>query len=254
MLRSTFQQNCINVQTKLDIEIIKTSDGSHSLYLKDRDETYHSKHGAIQESRHVFIGAGLRPIIESGLKEINILEVGFGTGLNALLTLIEAEKSKLVIRYTSLEAFPLSIEVINQLNYGTVLEADNEFKKIHESPWKEPQKISSNFTLKKEETRLEDFEPEDQFDLVYFDAFAPTVQPELWTESIFRKMYAALNNGGVLVTYCSKGAVRRAMIAVGFTVERLPGPPGKREILRARKSRTGHELKPVTIDGALNHL
>jgi tRNA U34 5-methylaminomethyl-2-thiouridine-forming methyltransferase MnmC len=218
-----------------DPGVIITSDGSHSLYLKDKNETYHSRHGAIQESLHVFIGAGLKPLIESGEKEIKILEIGFGTGLNALLTLQEAEKSKLSIEYTSLEAFPLGNEITRQLNYGATLNAPDEFGKLHSSSWAEAAEVSPHFRLKKIHTRLENFSTEEKFNLIYFDVFAPTVQPELWTGEIFRKMYALLETGGILVTYCSKGDVRRAMIAAGFQVEKLPGPPGKREMLRARK-------------------
>lgn len=219
----------------MNIEIIHTSDGSHSLYSKDKDETYHSKHGAIQESRHVFIDAGLNHVIESGLTEIKILEVGFGTGLNALLTLLEAEKANLKIDYTTIEAFPLKTEITSQLNYGAELKAALQFEQIHASPWVEAVRISSNFTLTKVPGTLQKFRSGFKFDLIYFDAFAPGVQPELWTEDIFRKVYDAMAVGAVLVTYCSKGDVRRAMVAAGFAVEKLPGPPGKREMLRARK-------------------
>lgn len=220
----------------MTLEVIKTSDGSQTLYLKDKDETYHSRHGAIQESRHVFIEAGLKPLIESGKKEISILEAGFGTGLNALLTFIEAEKSRTTINYTSLEAFPVSADIVSQLDYGNALNSEHVFRKMHSLTWNENHSISEFFSLKKIEGKLEDFNAEEKFDLIYFDAFSPRVQPELWTEEIFKKMYALAAPGAILVTYCSKGDVRRAMIAAGFTVEKLPGPPGKREMLRAGKS------------------
>ena len=220
----------------MNLEVIKTSDGSQTLYLKDKDETYHSRHGAIQESRHVFIEAGLKPLIESGKKEIRILEVGFGTGLNALLTFLEAEKYRIPLRYTSLEAFPVSDEIVSQLDYGSTLNSNDFFQKMHALSWNEDHSLSEFFSLKKIQSKLEDFNTDEKFDLIYFDAFAPRVQPELWTEEIFRKMYELTGSGGVLVTYCSKGDVRRAMIAAGFQVEKLPGPPGKREMLRAGNS------------------
>jgi tRNA U34 5-methylaminomethyl-2-thiouridine-forming methyltransferase MnmC len=221
---------------QLEIEIIQTSDGSHSLYLKDKDETYHSKHGAIQESQHVFIGAGLKPFIAAGLQEIRILEVGFGTGLNALLTLLEAEKAETKIDYTSLEAFPLGAAITGQLNYGTELNAPLEFEKIHAAPWGEKVAITAHFSLTKIHIPLEAFSTTDKFNLIYFDAFAPAVQPELWAEEVFHKIFEAMTSGGILVTYCSKGDVRRAMIAAGFQAEKVPGPPGKREMLRATKA------------------
>jgi tRNA U34 5-methylaminomethyl-2-thiouridine-forming methyltransferase MnmC len=218
-----------------DLGVIKTLDGSHTLYLKDKDETYHSRHGAIQESRHVFIEAGLKPLVETGSKEIQILEVGFGTGLNALLTYLEAEKNEISIQYTSLEAFPVSSEIVSQLNYGDALNAKAVFQKLHALSWNENHRVSEFFSLQKNQIKLEEFGSDKKFGLIYFDAFAPRVQPELWTEEVFRKIYKLTASDGVLVTYCSKGDVRRAMIAAGFQVEKLPGPPGKREMLRAVK-------------------
>jgi tRNA U34 5-methylaminomethyl-2-thiouridine-forming methyltransferase MnmC len=222
-----------------EIEIIETSDGSSTLYLPDKDETYHSTHGAMQESRHVFIEAGLRPLMEAGKKDIEVLEIGFGTGLNALLTLLEAKKTKVQVNYVSLEPYPLPDNILSHLNYGKLLDANDAFEKIHSAEWNTLQTISQYFTLRKMKGAAQDFSPSKKFDLIYFDAFAPRVQPELWTEELFRKLYGVLHAGGILVTYCSKGDVRRAMISAGFIVEKLPGPPGKRQMLRAK-----NELPP----------
>lgn len=228
-------------------KIITTSDGSKTIQIEDWNEQYHSIHGAIQEANHVFLKHGLlyfsqssRPEIASEFNPINILEIGFGTGLNAFLTLIEAEKANLKINYVGVEAYPVKKEEINQLNYTELIskEHDNFFEKMHASPWEEEHSITYNFQLEKQEKFFKDIQAKDTFDIIYFDAFGARVQPELWTEAIFNIMFTALKNKGVLVTYAAKGSVRRAMQAVGFTVERLPGPPGKREMLRATKHST----------------
>ncbi|MUH38297.1 SAM-dependent methyltransferase [Zobellia amurskyensis] len=219
----------------MERKIITTGDGSKTIQISDWDEQYHSKHGAVQEAYHVFIKHGLS--LFSG-KNINILEIGFGTGLNALITLIESKKDKTGVTYRGVEAYPVSEEELEQLNYISELKAE-EFKKdfieMHQSPWEGDVLISENFTLRKEKKFFADIADEDVFDLVYFDAFGARVQPELWTEDIFSIMYRAMKKDGFLVTYAAKGSVRRAMLAVGFEVERLPGPPGKREMLRAKK-------------------
>lgn len=216
-------------------KIITTADGSSSIYLPDFDEHYHSVHGAVQESKHVFMKMGWEPLAEKQ-DDISILEIGFGTGLNALLVMeacLRAPGKK--VFYHSLEAYPVSPEDAAQLKYTETLH--EEFLRLHEAKWNEIVEIVPGFQLLKEETTLAKFLPEEnRFDLVFFDAFAPRVQPELWTEEVFRKMNRALKAGGLLVTYCSKGDVRRAMIAAGFSVEKLPGPPGKREMLRAKKN------------------
>ena len=225
-------------------KIITTSDGSKTIQIEDWNEQYHSIHGAIQEANHVFLKHGLlyfsksyRPEITSEFNPINILEIGFGTGLNAFLTLIEAEKANLKINYVGVEAYPVKKEEINQLNYIELIskEHDTFFEKMHAVPWEEEHSIISNFQLEKQEKFFKDIQAKDTFDIIYFDAFGARVQPELWTEAIFNIMFTALKDKGILVTYAAKGSVRRAMQAVGFTVERLPGPPGKREMLRATK-------------------
>ena len=166
------------------------------------------------------------------------MEIGFGTGLNAFITLLEAEKAGVEINYTGIEAYPVSREEVEALNYAssfTETEVAKYFQDLHNSPWEENTAITTFFELEKKKQFFEEIEVEDAFDLIYFDAFGARVQPDLWTEDIFRRMFIALKTGGVLVTYSAKGSVRRALQTVGFQVERLPGPPGKREMLRARK-------------------
>ena len=217
-------------------EIITTADGSKTIQLKDWNEQYHSKHGAIQEAYHVFIRHGLNLFQNQAIK---VLEIGFGTGLNALITLLESSKLDLTITYRGVEAYPVSAEELSQLNYVSELRAEDfqeQFQKMHQSSWEENILISDRFTLYKELIDFREINAQNCYDLVYFDAFGARVQPELWTEEVFTIMYKALNKGGVLVTYAAKGSVRRAMQKVGFEVERLPGPPGKREMLRATKS------------------
>lgn len=218
-------------------ELIITKDGSHTISIPEMNVTYHSIHGAIQESQHVFIKAGL---FDSGLFDFiglhHILEIGFGTGLNALLTLIEADRHKNRIYYTALELFPLNSSEISQLNYCQQLEMPDYkplLEKMHACGWEEMHEITDNFRLAKRKCNLLDFSTDDLFDIIYFDAFAPAAQPELWTIDVFEKMFSILKPSGMLVTYCSKGEVRRNMIAAGFKVEKLPGPPGKREMIRA---------------------
>ncbi len=224
-------------------KIITTSDGSKTIQIEGWNEQYHSIHGAINEAKHVFIKHGLlffyefgRPELVSG-SPINILEIGFGTGLNAFLTLIEAEQLKRQIKYVGVEAYPVEMNEISQLNYIELISEAHkvEFEKMHQIPWKENHQITENFQLEKQQKFFKEINTENTFDIIYFDAFGARVQPELWTEAIFAIMFKALQPNGVLVTYSAKGSVRRAMQAVGFTVERLPGPPGKREMLRATK-------------------
>jgi len=224
-------------------KIITTGDGSTSIYLSEWEEHYHSKHGAIQEAKHVFIESGLAYFLSTkknqNQKKISILEIGFGTGLNAFITLLEADKKNLIINYTGVEGFPVSSEEIKQLNYVSILEEENKaqfFSKMHTSLWGKELEITPFFKLHKQKKQFSKIDDLNAYDLIYFDAFGARVQPELWTEAIFSKMYVALKNKGVLVTYAAKGSVRRAMQAVGFIVERLPGPPGKREMLRATKN------------------
>ncbi|WP_422081269.1 tRNA (5-methylaminomethyl-2-thiouridine)(34)-methyltransferase MnmD [Ulvibacterium sp.] len=216
-------------------KIVTTADGSKTIYLEGWDEYYHSKHGAVQEAYHVFIKNGLSLFSRS---PISILEMGYGTALNALITCMEAERTGLHIHYTGVEAYPISPKELGQLNYIKELKAEefqSVFEKMHECPWEEDYRISNNFVLHKKRMDFLSIDAKALFDLVYFDAFGARVQPELWTETMFEKMFRALKKDGLLVTYAAKGDVRRAMQSVGLIVERLPGPPGKREMLRARK-------------------
>ena len=219
-------------------KIITTGDGSSTIHIEEWNEQYHSKHGAIQEAYHVFIDKGFRYFIESQKSnQISILEVGFGTGLNALITYLEAEKSSITVDYVGIEAFPVETKELKDLNYSEQLglESNELFFKIHEVQWESPHSISPNFSLTKQQLFFKDLKFREQFDVIYFDAFGARVQPELWTEEIFKIMFEALKENGVLVTYAAKGSAKRAMEACGFRTERLDGPPGKRHMLRALK-------------------
>ena len=237
--KNTFQHlsDSVNVEPVSDglkRELQVTSDGSHTLYMPDMDEHYHSVNGAIQESEHVFIEAGLHRLSK---KEIRVLEIGFGTGLNAFLTLLDSRQADRHITYYSMELYPLDIALVQNLNYGKVLCAREEdlFMALHEAPWNQSASITPNFTLHKMKGDCNQAELPNEIDLVYFDAFAPDKQPEMWNQELFNKLYFRMNAGGILTTYCAKGAVRRTMKESGFSVERIPGPPGKREMLRATK-------------------
>jgi tRNA U34 5-methylaminomethyl-2-thiouridine-forming methyltransferase MnmC len=217
-------------------KVVTTADGSTTIHLEDWNEQYHSKHGAIQEAYHVFIKHGLDFLGKQ--EKIRILEIGFGTGLNALITYKVASNKKQTVFYTGVEAYPVPSEEVAQLNYIDQLqspELDSVFQRMHEMPWEMPLAVSESFELHKRQQDFKEIDDVTAFDLVYFDAFGARVQPELWTEAIFDRMFTSLVPGGVLVTYAAKGSVRRAMQASGFEVERLPGPPGKREMLRAVK-------------------
>lgn len=203
-----------------------TDDGSATLRSPHHGDTYHSTRGAVGEARHVFIEAGFNAV--NGEK---ILEIGFGTGLNAWLTLQEAEKSGRRVDYTAIELYPVSEDVAAKLGYTD----DDRFMTLHRAPWEEWVEVDKNFSLRKIHADLVKIQNLDTFDVVYFDAFAPDTQPEMWTQDVFARIFAAMAPGGVLVTYCSKGDVRRAMAAVGFAVERLPGALGKRHMLRGAK-------------------
>lgn len=215
------------------MEIRKTDDGSNTIWADQYQETYHSTKGAITESNHVFIEAGFNH--SSG--PVNIFEVGFGSGLNALLTLIASEASQRQTIYHSVELNPVPIELAIQLQYPeqTEIQYRDKFEAMHHSSWDCAVKISPFFTLHKISGNLLFLESEINYDIVYFDAFSPNTQPELWKEEIFNKIYQLLKPGGILTTYCAKGDVRRTMKSVGFKTERLPGPPGKWEMLRATK-------------------
>lgn len=222
-------------------ELLMTEDGSFTISIPEMQLTYHSTRGAIQESEHVFIKTGLKFFIEKNKnkKTIDIFEMGFGTGLNALLTFMESEKSQLKINYTTIDSFPLELSIISSLNYHTELWEVGLlvfFDRIHNAEWNTEITVAPGFDLYKQTSDLKNFSTERSFDLIYFDAFDPKTQPELWTKEIFDKMFSMLREGGVLVTYSSKSEVRKAMKSAGFEVQKLAGPPGKREIVRAEKS------------------
>ncbi len=217
-------------------QLVKTEDGSHTLFVPELDEHYHSVHGAIQESLHVFIHAGLNTINSD---KIRILEIGFGTGLNALLTWKYCVENDKTVSYHTLELYPLEEPVWSELNYPHHISeaAIPIFKKLHASPWNKETAITGTFILKKKHADLTSypFTPENQYDLIYFDAFAPNKQEEMWSDKIFNKIVNQMAPGGVFVTYCAKGVVRRALQTAGLTMERIPGPPGKTQMLRGRK-------------------
>jgi tRNA U34 5-methylaminomethyl-2-thiouridine-forming methyltransferase MnmC len=219
------------------LKLFETQDGSNSLFSENFGVSYHSKYGAIKETRHVFIEAGLfyKAILK---KELDVLDIGFGTGLIAFLTFLEAEKLGLRIRYTTVEAFPVSPEMAAEMGYpGTLSAGDHAavFNKMHRAEWNSTASLSDNFSLEKIRGKVEDLNFTARFDVIYYDAFAPGTQPELWGVPVMQKMYDALHPGGVLVTYCAKGAFKRTLKAVGFKVETLKGPPGKREMTRGVK-------------------
>ncbi len=221
-------------------ELMTTRDGSSTISIPEMGATYHSIHGAIQESMHVFIEAGFRYLNERvpAGQEIRIFEMGFGTGLNLLLTFIETRNTGRPVFYESIEAYPLSPSLIPSLNYTSALERNDLsdfFTSIHQSTWNTIIQPAEGFTYQKSAGQMEGHTFTRLFDLVYYDAFAPGAQPELWTVDMFKTIAQNLVTGGLLVTYCSKGDVRRALQAAGFQVEKIPGPPGKREMLRAVK-------------------
>jgi tRNA U34 5-methylaminomethyl-2-thiouridine-forming methyltransferase MnmC len=219
----------------LEREIIQTLDGSTTIHIKEWNENYHSKHGAIQEAKHVFIKNGLALFPN---KELSILEIGFGTGLNSFITYIESIKLGQCINYVGVEAYPISADELVAMNYVDELQAFDHkvvFEEMHLSKWEIKSDLSSSFSLTKRKQLFEEIDDKNTFDLIYFDAFGYRVQPELWSTEIFKNMYEALKPEGILVTYAARGVVKRSMIEVGFTVEKLAGPPGKREMFRARK-------------------
>lgn len=219
-----------------------TEDGSKTIHMPDLNEQYHSRHGALQEALHVFIDTGLEHFLEVSLSRkrnfqqnpLKILEYGFGTGLNAMVT--ASHDSKTPVEYTAVEAYPINEEEVEAMDYGKLLGNEKMYEHMHRCNWEERHEISNHFSLTKQQKSFEHIADQDSFDLIYFDAFGPGTQPELWTVDIFKAAYDALKSYGVLTTYCAAGQVRRNMQSVGFIVERLPGPPGKREMLRATKS------------------
>jgi len=223
------------LNNKLKKEIILTKDGSSSIFLPELNETYHSTFGAIQEAKHVFIKNGLSLIND---KSVSILEIGFGTGLNAFITFLEAQKTDQLIHYVGIEAYPVELDIISSLNYVSELNANEQqdvFDKMHECTWEVENEIQPNFHLTKRQQKFETITDLNKYNLIYFDAFGFDVQPELWNEEIFQKMYDSLQPKGILVTYACRTIIKNAMKQAGFTVEKLPGAPGKREMLRAFK-------------------
>jgi tRNA U34 5-methylaminomethyl-2-thiouridine-forming methyltransferase MnmC len=214
-------------------QTVMTGDGSYTLYIPDLNEYYHSKFGAVNESLHIFINAGIKNC--KGTGDISVYEAGFGTGLNALLTLQFANDSGRKVIYHAIEKYPLSEDVAVGLNYATSLPFDGYFRHMHSSPWNEYTAIAGNFILHKIQADLAAYMPDFSYDIIYFDAFAPEKQPYLWEYEIFERLAGRLNEGGMLVTYCVKGDVKRALRKTGLNVEILPGPPGKRHMLRAVK-------------------
>jgi tRNA U34 5-methylaminomethyl-2-thiouridine-forming methyltransferase MnmC len=214
--------------------LIITSDGSHTLYVPGMDEHYHSRFGALTESQHIFINAGLASLTTG---PVSILEVGFGTGLNALLSVIYAETNKIKVSYTSLEKYPLNPSLVSQLNYGSLAGEGGQhlFNTIHEAPWNLPSRINDWFTLEKRESDLTTDQITGSYDMIFFDAFGPDKQPGMWTEEVLRKITEVTHTGSVFVTYSAKGTLKRMLRSLGFEVALLPGPPGKRVITRAVK-------------------
>jgi tRNA U34 5-methylaminomethyl-2-thiouridine-forming methyltransferase MnmC len=218
-------------------EIIVTADGSKTIHMPDWNENYHSSHGALQEARHVFIKYGLEHF--QNQSSVSIVEIGFGTGLNAILSCEYAQKNNQQITYDGIEAYPVSSAEIAELAYDSLFDASeikSSYRLMHEVSWDEYQKIAAFFSITKMHQKLENFQFEtEKYDLVFFDAFGPRTQEDMWQLAHFTKIYAALKPAGCLVTYCAKGQVKRDLRAAGFEVEALPGPPGKREMTRAWK-------------------
>ena len=217
------------------ISLIETQDGSHSILSERFGVTYHSKYGAIQESQHVFLKSGLGLVLPKR-DSIRIFEMGFGSGLNAYLSLLTAEKAQKSISYEAVEAYPIGIEEARKLNYADQLNEDAaQLLALHQAEWGKEEQITAHFNLLKWKQPLEEASLRGGYDVVYYDAFAPRTQPELWEREPFQRLYDAMNSDGVLVTYCAKGVFKRTLKDIGFEVEGLPGPPGKREMTRAFK-------------------
>jgi tRNA U34 5-methylaminomethyl-2-thiouridine-forming methyltransferase MnmC len=217
----------------MNVQLLQTGDGSHTLYTPQFDEMYHSRHGALTESQHIFISNGLEAIDSTG---INVFEVGFGTGLNALLSWLYAENKDIQINYHSIELYPIPQEIISQINYPELIGSKEKFQKLHHAEWDKTIQLSSHFSLHKINASIIDFQPAlPSMHIVFFDAFSPEKQPEMWTTEIFDKMFKLLASNRILVTYCSKSYVRKNMQQAGFEIKKLQGPHGKRDMVRAKK-------------------
>jgi tRNA U34 5-methylaminomethyl-2-thiouridine-forming methyltransferase MnmC len=219
-----------------------TEDGSHSIYSEQFGVAYHSTHGAIQETQHIFIESALRYFVQQkAVDKIKILDIGFGTGLNVFMTFLEGINKGLDIDITTVEAYPLSISTVEQLNYAELLNVsqyDAVLKQLHTLNWSEKHAISNSFSIQKHLLDFKEIDFTDTFDIIYYDAFSPESQPELWESEMLQRMYDALKNGSILTTYCAKGSFKRALKSVGFQIENIAGPRGKREITRAFKTLT----------------
>jgi tRNA U34 5-methylaminomethyl-2-thiouridine-forming methyltransferase MnmC len=235
MWRTNSQNQETLYPLNLKREIIQTNDGSTTIHLPEWNESYHSKHGAIQEAYHVFIKNGFS-LFEG--EPISVLEIGFGTGLNCFITYLEAKKKNQQINYVGVEAYPVAFEEAMQMNYPAAIDGSEAhiFNQMHESDWEQKSQVTANFLLTKRKQFFQDIKDENAFDLIYFDAFGFRVQPELWSEEIFAAMFKALRPNGVLVTYACRTSIKNAMLSAGFSVKKLPGAPGKREMLRANKA------------------
>ncbi|SDC31340.1 tRNA (5-methylaminomethyl-2-thiouridine)(34)-methyltransferase MnmD [Niabella drilacis] len=220
--------------TAADYYIIASGDGSASVGISGTNISFHSTRGAFTESMQVFIENGLNYYLEAHRPaELSILEIGFGTGLNALLTAQAINTQKGLLRYTSVDRYPLTEAVYSRLNYGAFTRSPDLYQQLMTAAWGQEVRIGDKLLLKKIEADLQEYQPDQQYDICYFDAFAPEDQPELWTIDIFKKIRSSMSEGGVLVTYCSKSVVRRTLQEAGFVVQKLKGPPGKREVVRA---------------------
>jgi tRNA U34 5-methylaminomethyl-2-thiouridine-forming methyltransferase MnmC len=222
----------------LNLQLKITKDGSHTIYLPQLNEHYHSIHGAIQESQHVYINSGLTYTLQKNIPFINILEIGFGTGLNALLSCLKIlNQTKIKINYTGLEAYPLPNKIVKELNYSRLITSSKEtefiFQMIHDAEWNKNIQITDNFSLHKIHNCIQNVNISGSHHIIYFDAFAPEKQPEMWLLEIFIKLYHQLYESGILVSYCAKGIIKRRLKEAGFEIETLNGPPGKREMVRA---------------------
>ncbi|TYZ13478.1 tRNA (5-methylaminomethyl-2-thiouridine)(34)-methyltransferase MnmD [Hymenobacter lutimineralis] len=223
----------------MDVEVRTTADGSSTLYVPALNEHYHSTHGAVQEAQHVYLRAGLEPLLAAASAPVRVLEIGFGTGLNALLTLQRSLVSPMLITYDTLEKYPLPLSVIEQLGVERYIlnpELQDLHRQLHTAPWNEDVLLAPHFRLRKIDQELQQTTlPENQYHVIYFDAFAPEKQPDMWTDAVFTQLYEATAPGGCLVSYCAKGSFKRSLLAAGWQVEKIPGPPGKREMTRAWK-------------------
>jgi tRNA U34 5-methylaminomethyl-2-thiouridine-forming methyltransferase MnmC len=216
-------------------QIELSGDGSHTIISTEFDVAYHSHQGALEESMVVFIMAGLHPYLRKKKKEIKVFEMAFGTGLNAFLTYLEAEKHQIKVRYSGIELYPVTDEIYRALNYGSLLGDEEKFIHLHTTAWNVQKQLSAHFNFEKVAADISNYRFTEKYDVIYFDAFAPVTQGYLWEEALHQKLYDTLSLGGSLVTYCAQGKFKRMLITLGYTIERLPGPGRKHEMTRAVK-------------------